>query len=54
LTASNIAEYETDLAEPAHVYADAARRDSYLKMYGNICYDTRDQYVNFPWSSETK
>ena len=29
-------------------------RDAYLKMYGNICYDTRDQYVNFPWSSETK
>ena len=23
-------------------------------MYGNICYDTRDQYVNFPWSSEDK
>ena len=31
-----------------------ARRDTYLKMYGNICYDTRDQYVNFPWSSEAK
>ena len=30
------------------------RRDSYLQMYGNICYDTRDQYVNFPWSSERK
>ena len=27
---------------------------SYLTMYGNICYDTRDQYVNFPWSSERK
>ena len=39
---------------PAAVYADPARRDAYLKMYGNICYDTRDQYVNFPWSSETK
>jgi ribose transport system substrate-binding protein len=23
-------------------------------MYGNICFDTRDQYVNFPWSSEAK
>ena len=30
------------------------RRDLYLKMYGNICYDTRDQYVNFPWSSEAQ
>ena len=33
---------------------DAARRDAYLRMYGNICYDTRDQYVNFPWSSERR
>ena len=31
-----------------------ARRDVYLRMYGNICYDTRDQYVNFPWSSERR
>jgi ribose transport system substrate-binding protein len=54
LTADNIADYEADLADPAAVYADPARRDSYLKMYGNICYDTRDQYVNFPWSSEAR
>jgi ribose transport system substrate-binding protein len=54
LTNDNIAQYEADLANPAAVYADAARRDTYLRMYGNICYDTRDQYVNFPWSSETK
>ena len=38
--------------DPGAVYKDPARRDHYLKMYGNICYDTRDQYVNFPWSSE--
>ena len=54
LTSENLAQYEADLADPAAVYADPARRDTYLKMYGNICYDTRDQYVNFPWSSETK
>jgi ribose transport system substrate-binding protein len=54
LTSENLTQYEADLADPAAVYADAARRDSYLKMYGNICYDTRDQYVNFPWSSEIK
>jgi ribose transport system substrate-binding protein len=54
LTADNLAQYEADLADPAAVYKDAARRDTYLKMYGNICYDTRDQYVNFPWSSEAK
>ncbi len=54
LNSENLAQYETDLADPAAVYKDPARRDVYLKMYGNICYDTRDQYVNFPWSSETK
>ncbi len=52
LNAENMAQYEADLADPGAVYADPARRDSYLKMYGNICYDTRDQYLNFPWSSE--
>jgi ribose transport system substrate-binding protein len=54
LTAANIAQYESDLADPAGVYADPARRAAYLKMYGNICYDTRDRYVNFPWSSERR
>ena len=54
LTEENLAQYEADLEDPAAVYADPARRDTYLKMYGNICYDTRDQYVNFPWSSEAK
>jgi ribose transport system substrate-binding protein len=52
LSVANIAAYESDLADPAAVYADPARRTAYLRMYGNICYDTRDQYVNFPWSSE--
>jgi ribose transport system substrate-binding protein len=54
LTADNVTQYEADLADPAKVYADQGRRDLYLKMYGNICFDTRDQYVNFPWSSERK
>jgi ribose transport system substrate-binding protein len=54
LSNANIAQYEADLANPAAVYADPARRASYLNMYGNICYDTRDRYVNFPWSSEAK
>jgi ribose transport system substrate-binding protein len=54
LTADNIAQYEADLAGPGRVWADPARRAAYLKMYGNICYDSRDQYVNFPWSSERK
>jgi ribose transport system substrate-binding protein len=54
LTAENIAQYESDVADPAAVYQSAARRDSYLRMYGNICYDTRERYVNFPWSSEER
>jgi ribose transport system substrate-binding protein len=54
LTSSNIAQYEADLMDPASVYADPERRNAYLRMYGNICYDTRDRYVNFPWSSEQK
>lgn len=54
LTAANVTQYEADLADPAKVYADQGRRDLYLKMYGNICFDTRDQYVNFAWSSERK
>jgi ribose transport system substrate-binding protein len=54
VSAGNLAAYEIDLADPASVYQDSARRDSYLRMYGNICYDTRDRFVNFPWSSEVR
>ncbi len=54
LNADNMSRYEADLADPGAVFADPARRASYLKMYGNICYDTRDRYLNFPWSSERK
>ena len=53
LTQENIARYEADLGNPAAAYDDPVRRATYLRMYGNICYDTRDQYVNFPWSSES-
>ena len=54
LTSGNIADYERDTANPGAVYADPSRRASYLKMYGNTCFDTRDDYINFPWSSETR
>jgi ribose transport system substrate-binding protein len=54
LTRRNIADYERDTANPAAVYADPARRAAYLKMYGNICFDTRENYINFPWSSESR
>lgn len=54
LTPDNIGRYEADLADPASVYRDDAKRAQYLRMYGNICFDTRDQYLNFAWSSERK
>ena len=54
LTVANIAQYERDVADPKAVYTDSTRRNSYLKMYGNICFDSRDQYINFPWSSERR
>ncbi len=54
LTLQNIARYEADVADPGSVYRDPALRASYLKMYGNICFDTRENFVNFPWSSERK
>lgn len=52
LSAANLAQYEADLADPGAVWRDPARRSGYLAMYGNICHDSRDQYLNFPWSSE--
>ena len=52
LSAANLGQYEIDLGDPGAVWRDPARRAAYLAMYGNICHDTRDQYLNFPWSSE--
>jgi len=54
LKLDNIASYEADLADPAAVYNDPSRRDQYLRMYGNICFDTRQNFINFPWSSERR
>ena len=54
LTLDNIARYEADLADPGGGLRRSGAARRYLKMYGNICYDTRDQYVNFPWSSERR
>lgn len=54
LTSETLAGYEADQENPAEVYADPTRRNAYLRMYGNICYDTRERYVDFPWSSEAR
>ena len=52
ITSENFSDYQRDLNDPGSVYADLGRRDAYLRMYGKICFDTKDEYVNFPWSSE--
>jgi ribose transport system substrate-binding protein len=54
LTLQNIDRYEADIADPGSIYKDPALRASYLRMYGNICFDSRENFVNFPWSSEQK
>ena len=54
LTIANIAQYERDVANPRVVYTNPRRRNAYLRMYGNICFDSRDRYINFPWSSERR
>lgn len=54
LTIANIAQYDRDVADPKAVFADPRRRNAYLKMYGNICFDSRDRYIDFPWSSERR
>jgi ribose transport system substrate-binding protein len=54
ITSENISSYEADLKDPAAVYEDENRRSVYLRMYGNTCYADRNEYVNFPWSSEIR
>jgi ribose transport system substrate-binding protein len=52
LSADSLSQYERDIARPDAIYHDHARRPVYLRGYGNTCFDTRDEYINFPWSSE--
>jgi ribose transport system substrate-binding protein len=52
LSLNSLAQYERDIAAPDQVFASPQRRDNYLKGYGNTCFDTRAEYVDFPWSSE--
>ncbi|MBC7736217.1 MAG: sugar ABC transporter substrate-binding protein [Candidatus Saccharibacteria bacterium] len=54
LNMDNLARYRDDSADPGAVWNDPARRALYLNLYGNICYDTRDRYLNFAWSSENR
>lgn len=52
LDAKSLEEYRAETRDPAAIFADPSKRDRYLKFYGNICYDSRGRYLNFPWSSD--
>jgi ribose transport system substrate-binding protein len=52
LSPESVATYERDIASPDAVFADGQRRSDYLRTFGNICYDSRAQFLDFPWSSE--
>jgi len=54
LTLESLAQYEKDGRDPGNVFRDPSRRRSYLAMYGNICFETRGDFINFPWSSEAR
>ena len=54
ISPESLGQFERDTADPAAVYHDDARRSAYLKAYGNICHDSRADYVDFGWSSELK
>lgn len=54
LSLDTLFRFERDAADPDAVFADPTRRDRYLSNYGNTCYDTRDAFIDFGWSSETK
>lgn len=52
LSPTSLAQFEADALNPAGVADNPQRRAAYLRAYGNICYETRDQFVDFAWSSE--
>ena len=52
IDASNLTSYREEVSDPAAIFNDPKKRDRYLKFYGNICFDTRSRFLNFPWSSD--
>jgi ribose transport system substrate-binding protein len=54
LSLGSLSQFEQDAANPAAVFDDPSRRDVYLRAYGNSCYDSRADFVDFGWSSELK
>lgn len=52
IDASNLKSYQMEVADPAAIFDDPIKRDRYLRFFGSICYETRSQFLNFPWSSD--
>lgn len=52
LTAANLQAFRKETDDPEALFHDPVKRGQYLKLYGNICFETRNQYLDFPWSSD--
>ncbi|NLT04993.1 MAG: sugar ABC transporter substrate-binding protein [Solirubrobacterales bacterium] len=51
--AEEVRQYRADEANPGPVFEDPERRGEYLSLFGNISYETRDQYINSIWQPKT-
>jgi ribose transport system substrate-binding protein len=52
IDASNLESYKKEVSNPADIFNNPVDRDRYLKFYGSICFETRSEFLNFPWSSD--
>lgn len=49
-SAAAIDRFEADERDPAAAYADRATRDRYVRLLGDISYETRDDYLAYVWT----
>jgi len=52
LDATNIKHYEDELRDPAAIFNNPKKRDESMRFYGSICFESRAQFLDFPWSSD--
>lgn len=52
LSRETVGQFESDALNPGEVVGNVQRRSAYLRAYGNTCFDQREEFVDFPWSSE--
>lgn len=48
-SADVIKQYETDIGDPTATWKSEDSRARYVKLFGNISYDTRGQYLDYVW-----